>query len=300
MCGIVGLHLKNPELHPRLGALLAPMLDCMTSRGPDSAGLALYRDASDERVRWSLRSDGVTDWVELGRQLTADLGAVTVQPIAIERWGDGAVLSVPGDQDAALAALNRLAPEVAVVGRGHTMEICKDVGLPQEICERYDVASRSGFQGVGHTRMATESAVTTEHSHPFTPATDMALVHNGSFSNPASIRRRLERDGIRCVTDNDSEVAAHYIAQQVAQGADLSDALRMVLKELDGFFTLLVTTSTQFSVMRDSFACKPAVIAETTDYVAVASEYHALAELPGIGDATVFEPAPEEVYTWTR
>ncbi|GAA1798626.1 glutamine amidotransferase [Planosporangium flavigriseum] len=231
MCGIVGLHLKNPELYPRLGELLASMLDCMTSRGPDSAGLALYGDDADHQPR---------------------------------------------------------------------MEIFKDVGLPREICERYGVAKRSGYQGIGHTRMATESAVTTEHSHPFAPAENMALVHNGSFSNHASVRRRLESDGIRFVTDNDSEVAARYIAHQVGHGADLGDALRMVLKEMDGFFTLLVTTATQFAVMRDSFACKPAVIAETTDYVAMASEYHALASLPGIGSATVFEPAPEEVYTWTR
>lgn len=232
MCGIVGLHLKTPGLYPRLGELLTPMLAAMTSRGPDSAGLALYRD-------------------------------------------------LPGSAE----------PE---------MEVRKDVGLPAEICRRYDIAERAGFQGIGHTRMATESAVTTEHSHPFAPAEGLALVHNGSFSNHASVRRRLERDGVRCVTDNDSEVAARYIAQQLNRGADLGDALRMVLKELDGFFTLLVTTTTQFAVMRDSFACKPAVIAETPDYVAVASEYHALAQLPGIAGARVFEPVPEEVYTWTR
>lgn len=233
MCGIVGLHLKDPGLYPQIGELLAPMLDCMTSRGPDSAGLALYRDRTD-------------------------------------------------------------------AGSARIMEVFKDVGLPRDICVRHGIAQRSGFQGIGHTRMATESAVTTDHSHPFAPTAEMALVHNGSFSNHASVRRRLEREGIVCTTDNDSEVAARFIAWQMSRGADLGDALRMGLKELDGFFTLLVATATQFAVMRDSFACKPAVIAETDDYVAVASEYHALAELPGIRDAVVFEPLPEEVYTWTR
>lgn len=230
MCGIVGLHLKNPELYPSLGELLAPMLDCMTSRGPDSAGLALYRDDASQVH----------------------------------------------------------------------MDVFKDVGLPREICEHFGISGMGGFQGIGHTRMATESAVTTAHSHPFAPTSDLALVHNGSFSNHASVRRRLARDGVRFATDNDSEVAARYVAHQVERGADLADAMRMVLKDLDGFFTLLVSTSTQFAVMRDSFACKPAVIAETDDYVAVASEYHALAQLPGIGEAKVFEPVPEEVYTWTR
>jgi glutamate synthase domain-containing protein 1 len=226
MCGIVGLHLKNPQLHPHLGELLARMLDCMSSRGPDSAGVALYD--------------------------------------------------------------------------GDTMVVVKDVGRPAEICARHRVAGRGGFQGIGHTRMATESAVTTQHSHPFAPLPGMAVVHNGSFSNHATVRRRLERYGVTCETDNDTEVAARFIGYQVAGGADLADAMRMVLKELDGFFTLLVTTGTQFAVLRDSFACKPAVIAETDDYVAVASEYHALAGLPGIADARVFEPVPEEVYTWTR
>jgi glutamate synthase domain-containing protein 1 len=226
MCGIVGLHLKTAELYPRLGELLVPMLVSMSSRGPDSAGVALHN--------------------------------------------------------------------------GDTMDVVKDVGRPEQICARHGIVDRGGFQGIGHTRMATESAVTTQHSHPFAPLPDMAVVHNGSFSNHATVRRRLERYGITCETDNDTEVAARFIGYQVAGGADLADAMRMVLKELDGFFTLLVTTGTQFAVLRDSFACKPAVIAETGDYVAVASEYHALARLPGIADARVFEPVPEEVYTWTR
>lgn len=297
MCGIVGLHLKNPDLHPRLGELLAPMLDCMSSRGPDSAGLALHR-VPDGRVRFSLRSSGDAgvDWDGLGRRVADELGS----GVDVERHGDSAVLATTADPEAVLQLLDGVASEVTVVGHGRTMEVVKDVGLPREICERYGIAARSGFQGIGHTRMATESAVTTAHSHPFAPRADLAVVHNGSFSNPATVRRRLEHQGIRCETDNDTEVAARYLGLQMAGGADLADGLRMVLKELDGFFTLLVTTDTQFAVMRDSFACKPAVVAETDDYVAVASEYHALADLPGVADAEVFEPVPEEVYTWTR
>jgi glutamate synthase domain-containing protein 1 len=148
--------------------------------------------------------------------------------------------------------------------------------------------------------MATESAVTTEGAHPFTPLPDLALVHNGSFSNHASVRRQLAYDGIECTTENDSEVAARFIGRELSNGADLADAMRMVLKEFDGFFTLLVTTANQFAVLRDSFACKPAVIAETDGYVAMASEFHALAELPGISTARIFEPEPERVYAWSR
>lgn len=298
MCGIVGLHLKNPGLAPRLGGLLTEMLEAMTTRGPDSAGIAVYAERGREQdLRYSLRSDESIDWDLLAKRVAAETGSdVRAEPLGT----DSAIFGSPAAETSFLAAVRRLAPQVSVPGYGRSMVVVKDVGAPAAICARYGIPGWGGYQGIGHTRMATESAVTTAHSHPFAPAADLALVHNGSFSNYATIRRRLARDGIRCDTDNDSEVAARLIAARMAEGADLEGGLRTVLKEMDGFFTLLVTTRTQFAVVRDSFACKPAVIAETDDYVAMASEYHALAGLPGITDARVFEPMPEEIHVWTR
>lgn len=296
MCGIVGLHLKAPDLYPRLGELLVPMLDSMASRGPDSAGLALYHEPEGQQIRYSLRADEAIDWEGLRTNLESALG----NPVGLESFGDRAIATTPSDQDALLAALGQSTTDVVLEGHGRALEVFKDVGAPGRICVRFGIGKRTGFTGVGHTRMATESAVTVDHSHPFVPAADLSLVHNGSFSNHATVRRQLARRGIHCVTDNDSEVAARYVSMQIDGGADLGEALRMVHKELDGFFTLLVSTMTQFAVLRDSFACKPAVIAETDRYVAVASEYHALAGLPSIGDAVVFEPEPEVVYTWDR
>jgi methylamine---glutamate N-methyltransferase subunit A len=303
MCGIIGLHLKNSGLEPRLGELLAEMLEAMATRGPDSAGIAVYADhgpvpgGREQELRYSLRSDEVLDWDLLAKRIAAETGSdVRVEPLA----PDSAVFASPAAEASFLAAVRRVAPQVSVPGYGRSMVVVKDVGAPAAICARYGIRSWPGYQGVGHTRMATESAVTTAHSHPFAPAADLALVHNGSFSNYATIRRQLAREGIRCDTDNDSEVAARLIASRMADGGDLEDGLRAVLKEMDGFFTLLVTTRTQFAVVRDSFACKPAVIAETGDYVAMASEYHALAGLPGITDARVFEPMPEEIHLWSR
>jgi len=315
MCGIVGLHLKNPGLQPRLGELLSQMLEAMTTRGPDSAGIAFYADrdpapaapGQERELRYSLRSDEAIDWDLLAERIAAETG----QGLRVELLGsDSAVfVSLPAEAPPAeappaevsfLAAVRRVAPQVTVPGFGRSMVVVKDVGAPAAICARYGIGGWGGYQGIGHTRMATESAVTTAHSHPFAPAADLALVHNGSFSNYATIRGRLARQGIRCDTDNDSEVAARLVASRMAEGADLEEGLRTVLKEMDGFFTLLVTTRTQFAVVRDSFACKPAVIAETPDYVAMASEYHALAGLPGITGARVFEPMPEEVHVWSR
>lgn len=329
MCGIVGLHLKNPGSQHRLGELITPMVAALTSRGPDSAGLAVYSDDLPEGTfRYSLRAPGPErlagasgpeagaagagsrsrsggqsgeqspryPWKQLADRLAAQLGT----EVTTRLTANDTVLVAAGDDEAFLSALRSAAPEVVVVGWGRAMEIYKDIGDPAAICERYDVGRIAGYQGIGHTRMATESAVTTEHSHPFAPAADLTLVHNGSFSNHASVRRELSDEGVTFTTDNDSEVAARFIAHQLAAGADLGDALKMVLKQLDGFFTLLVATRTQFAVVRDPFACKPAVVAETDDYVAVASEYVALTELPGIEHARVFEPMPEEIHLWTR
>jgi glutamate synthase domain-containing protein 1 len=318
MCGIVGLHLKNPGLQPRLGELLTQMLEAMTTRGPDSAGIAVYADHDPapaghdagpgsarpvqpaqpgQELRYSLRSDESIDWDLLAKRIAAETGRdLRVEPLG----SDSAVFVSLAAETSFLAAIRRAAPQVTVPGFGRSMVVVKDVGAPAAICARYGIPSWAGYQGIGHTRMATESAVTTAHSHPFAPAADLALVHNGSFSNYATVRGRLARQGIRCETDNDSEVAARLVAARMAEGADLADGLRTVLKEMDGFFTLLVTTRTQFAVIRDSFACKPAVIAETPDYVAMASEYHALAGLPGITGARVFEPMPEEIHVWSR
>jgi glutamate synthase domain-containing protein 1 len=276
------------------------MLEAMTTRGPDSAGIAVYSDAvsSDPTpLRYSLRSDQPIDWNLLGKRMASETASeVRVRQLA----ADSAVLVSPAAEALFLAGVAHVAPEVTVAGYGQSMVLVKDVGAPADICARHGIPGWAGYQGVGHTRMATESAVTTAHSHPFAPAADLALVHNGSFSNYATIRRRLARDGVHCDTDNDSEVAARLVAARLAEGAGLEDALKTVLKEMDGFFTLLVTTRTQFAVVRDSFACKPAVIAQTADYVAMASEYHALTGLPGIADAEVFEPMPEEIHLWSR
>jgi methylamine---glutamate N-methyltransferase subunit A len=291
MCGIIGLHLRTPALEGELGVLASQMLEAMTDRGPDSAGIAIYDDARPGITRYSLRSPAIGyDWKSLADLLEAEVRLV----------GTDAVLSSGGDPDAFIARLGSKAPELDLVSWGQSLEVFKDVGSPREICERYGIRSRTGYQAIGHTRMATESAVTTQHSHPFSPAADLCFVHNGSFSNYFTVRRDLEGEGVRFETDNDTEVGARLVALEMSRGSDLGDALRTLAKTMDGFYTLLVSTKDEFAVVRDPFACKPAVIAETQDYVAMSSEYRALAGLPDIEKAEVFEPMPEEIHTWTR
>jgi glutamate synthase domain-containing protein 1 len=295
MCGIAGLFLKDVRLEPQLGAMLASMLAVLSDRGPDSAGFALYGAGSAGAAKVTVRAADDESLVAALRRLASVHPAVSV-----DRRGNHAVLSVP------VGAIDSVRSWVAedgglsVVGSGTRMEIFKEVGLPSEVARRFDLAAMRGTHAIGHTRMATESAVTTRGAHPFSTGPDQCLVHNGSLSNHNAVRRLLRHEGITFETDNDSEVAAGYLTWRMRQGQSLGQALESSLADLDGFYTFVVGTESGFAVLRDSIACKPAVMAETDGYVAFGSEYRALAVLPGASNARVFEPEPATVYAWER
>jgi len=297
MCGIVGIFLKDPKLEPALGSMLASMLGVMTGRGPDSAGFAVYGAGDADHVKLSLRAPAGYDFESLARSVS--LTSAGTPKLSIR--ATHAIIEIPAAQEAQVrTALAAHHPEVAVVGTGSRMEIFKEVGLPSEVAARFELAKMSGTHGIGHTRMATESAVTTAGAHPFSTGADQCLVHNGSLSNHNDLRRKLTREGLSFATDNDSEVAAGYLSWRMKQGQSLGQALESGLKDLDGFFTFVVGTESGFGVLRDPIACKPAVMAETDQYVAFGSEYRALVDLPGIANARVFEPEPATVYFWDR
>lgn len=296
MCGIVGLFLKDKSLEPQLGALLSEMLITMTDRGPDSAGIAIYGGGAKGHGKITVQS--ATPEADF-KGLDAELGKKIGAKVSATVKSTHAVLDVPADKiEEARAALSELRPNVRVMGAGEAIEIYKEVGLPAEVVKRFDVTKMSGSHGIGHTRMATESAVTTLGAHPFSTGPDQCLVHNGSLSNHNNLRRELIRDGMRFETENDTEVAAAYLSSKIAHGENLGEALESSLNDLDGFFTFVVGTKNGFGVVRDPIACKPAVMAETDQYVAFGSEYRALANLPGIEEARVWEPEPSTVYFW--
>ena len=295
MCGIVGLFLKDAQLAPHLGALLSQMLVTLTDRGPDSAGIALYGAETPGTARLTVQSDSPdTAFATLADDLTATLG----QPVTLERRANHAVLTLPEPAlDTARAAL-ATRPGLRIMSGGRRIEIFKDVGRPATVTRRFGIEAMAGTHGIGHSRMATESAVTTMGAHPFSTGPDQCLVHNGSLSNHNNVRRRLRHAGLGFETDNDSEVAAAYLTHRMAQGDDLDAALHHALEDLDGFYTFVVGTRDGFGVLRDPIACKPAVMAETPEYVAFGSEYRAMANLPGIEQARIWEPEPATVYFW--
>jgi glutamate synthase domain-containing protein 1 len=296
MCGIAGLFLKNDALQGDLGRMTGAMLRELCDRGPDSAGFAVYGGQAQGTKLCMVSRSGAIDWSAIARRLSDAIGA----DVSVEEIEDHAIFKTTGAGDIARKWLIDNVPAAYVLSQGQRIEIFKGVGNPAAIMDRLDFEARTGTHAIGHTRMATESAVTVAGSHPFSTGDDTCLVHNGSLSNHNRLREQLVRQGERFQTDNDSEVAAAYLASRMRAGDTLKGALENGLKDLDGFYTFVVGTRDGFAVIRDPIACKPAVIAETDDWVAMASEYRAIAPLPGAEHAKIWEPAPATVYAWSR
>jgi glutamate synthase domain-containing protein 1 len=298
MCGIVGLFAKSAEIEESLGRHLAAMLAQMNDRGPDSAGVAVYRDpAPPGSSKLTLFSpDALQDWDALAVEFAQRFGGSPEPSVRASH----AVLVVEAEADEAEAQIRNGHPELRVMSAGQMIEIYKEVGRPEEFIRQFALEDFHGTHALGHTRMATESRVTTAGSHPFSTGLDVCLVHNGSLSNHNRLREALRREGIEFQTENDTEVAAGYMAWRLREGASLEEALEGCLEDLDGFYTFLVGTADGFAVLRDPIACKPAVLAETDDWVAMASEWRAIAVLPGAAGANAWEPAPGVVYAWER
>ena len=296
MCGIVGLFLKTERYRSQLGHLTAVMLHEMRERGPDSAGFAIYDEGHPGRTRVTVLAERSTpDWGRVAAALEDQLNAaVTVRSVR-----DHAVFETDGDGRAARQWLIDHGPDVDVLSYGNQIELYKSVGDPDLVATNYDLASRTGTHAIAHTRMATESAVTTNGSHPFVTGADTCLVHNGSFSNHNQLRERLVQRGESFQTENDTEVAAGYVSWRLREGDTIDEALQRALVDLDGFYTLAIGIESGFAILRDPIACKPAVVAETDDWVAMSSEYRAIAQLPDVEHAEVFEPEPSRIYTWS-
>ncbi|CKI49625.1 glutamine amidotransferase [Mycolicibacterium smegmatis] len=289
MCGIVGLHLRTAELYPRLGEMLTEMLCEMSDRGADSAGVAVYGDPV-----WSPPGRGCVSVTDLAE--APDLGP----DVEVVQVDSTYLLSADTPSEDLLERVKAAYPSALIAGFGADLAVLKGVGHPRALTDAWGLVKAQGWQGVGHTRMATESAVTPSGCHPYTVGPEQCLVHNGSFSNHATIRRELRRAGVQFDSENDTEVGARFVAQQLAAGRDVQTALKALCATFDGFYTLLVSNRDSFAVVRDAIACKPAVIAETDEWVAMASEYRALSGLPGVEKARIWEPEPEVVYAWTR
>ena len=292
MCGIVGIYLKTKKFEKSLGKMLSGMLNNMESRGPDSAGFAIYKNEEKKIFKYSL-CIGNLDFNKFKKEISKK-----IKKSKLNQYSDHVILKTPIEPKTVIKMINNSFPEISLVGYGNSIEIFKQVGNPKDVVKKFKLDSFSGTHGIGHTRMATESAITTDGSHPYSTGKDECLVHNGSLSNHNNLRRELVKKGNIFNSENDTEVAAGYISNQISKGKDLEKTLKNSLKDLDGFYTFIAGTKDGFALLRDEIACKPAVVAETKDYVAVASEFQAMAHLPNVNSANIFEPKPGVVYHW--
>mgnify|MGYP001188528004 FL=1 len=291
MCGIVGIYLKNEKLKDSLGSLLSKMLINMGSRGPDSAGFAIYKKEDNDNYKYSICINDLS-FDDFKKRILEHISA------DLDRNSDHVIIKTSSKPSDVLKVIRNSFKEVSIVGYGKSIEIFKQVGNPINVVKKFNLDSYSGSHAIGHTRMATESAITTDGSHPYSTGEDECLVHNGSLSNHNNLRRKLKKNGVNFNSENDTEVAAGYISNNLSNQKNLKKTLEDGLKDLDGFYTFITGTREGFAVLRDEIACKPAVIAETEDYVAIASEFQAMAHLPKVNNAKIFEPEPGVVYSW--
>lgn len=292
MCGIVGIYLKTKRYEKHLGKFLSGMLDGMATRGPDSAGFAIYTKENKNKFKYSICLNQLTD-NEFKKKISKFL-----KKISLKTFSDHVVMETDEKPKKVLEILDSKIKEVSLVGYGKSINIFKQTGNPRDVVKNFKLSSFSGTHAIGHTRMATESAITTQGSHPYSTSEDECLVHNGSLSNHNNIRRSLKKEGQKFNSENDTEVAAGYISNQISKGESLEKTLKNSLKDLDGFYTFIAGTKDGFALLRDEIACKPAVVAETKDYVAVASEFQCMSHLPNVNTAKIFEPKPGIVYHW--
>ena len=295
MCGIVGIYFKKKNLHNKLGKYLSGMLDNMSSRGPDSAGFAIYNNDTKKFYKYSLCINDKSIINEFEVDIKNKFKDLTIKSVS-----DHLVIQTLSSPKTVIPYIKKKYDNILIVGYGKSIEIFKQVGNPKEIVKKFNLQSLTGSHGIGHTRMATESAITIDGSHPYSTGEDECLVHNGSLSNHNNLRRQLIKKGKTFDSLNDTEVAAGYISNNLSKNKSLDKTLKNCLTNLDGFYTFIAGTNKGFAVLRDEIACKPAVIAENNDYVAVASEFQAMAHLPNVNKAKIYEPEPGVIYTWGK
>ena len=301
MCGIIGYLDKRGGHEHAVGQVMLSMLQALSCRGPDSAGVALF---GSPRPGWVVQLK-LPEHPDADEATGAALHALDAVATDVQHQRLGAYLRLEMWSSAAPSELEELLlrrlPDAEVVSFGHQLEIVKQVGSPANLEKTYGISRARGTHGLGHTRLSTESRVDLSHSQPFWSHghPDVAIVHNGHITNYHQLRRRYQQRGVRFYTENDSEVVAIYLGDQLGRGRSLEEALQAMLRELDGSYSCLAATGTHLGYVKDRFALKPLLWAETDGFVAVANEEVAMrSALPGA--YPVQEAQAEEVRVWAR
>ena len=309
MCGIAGIIYRDGP--HAVGEDMKQMLQSMKHRGPDSTGYALYGTPSEAfRMRITLADtntkrdfDFAERLVRRRSEVEGKLRAVGASVTEIDETTDYTstfTFDYSGDLKT-LADQVESVRDTQVLSLGHALEIVKDIGDAETVAAQYNLDKMQGTHGIGHVRMATESDVYIAGAHPYWayPFSDVAVVHNGQLTNYFYWRRRLERSGHRFQSACDSEIIAVYLAEKLAEGTSLEDAMNQSMEELDGVFTYLCVTADSLGMAKDELAAKPLVLYESDNIIAVASEEIAIREVVP-GEIETYDPFEGEVMVWTR
>jgi len=309
MCGIAGLIHRGKT--GDIGTEMTSMLQSLKHRGPDSTGFALYGKPSDNQLvmRFKVaeqedmrRGFHIHDEVkerkaEVDRRLV-QLGAEILEQEPATEYAYRYRLNYGGDRRKLADFIEDVeGAEILSIGMG--LELVKDLGDAATVAGQYKLKGFTGTHGIGHTRMATESDVDIRSAHPYWayPFADVSVVHNGQLTNYWNNRRDLERRGHRFMSNCDSELIAVYLADKMEQGAELEDAMRESINELDGVFTYLVATADRLGMAKDTMAAKPMVLYESDDFIGLASEEVAIRSVfPH--EIDTFDPYEGEVRVW--
>jgi len=301
MCGILGYWDKDGNSQEPLGTTLLSMLEALACRGPDSTGVALFGATEPHTfvARIKLGENGAI------RDRAAQMTTLAEAFGGSDSKQTGAYLRLAiretGDLRPFLSQIESVGSDVEVVSVGKKLEIIKQVGSPANLERTFEISALRGSHGLGHTRLSTESVVDLSHSQPFWGHgyPDLAIVHNGHITNYHQLRRRYEQKGVRFYTENDSEVIAIYLAERLRAGLTLREALNAMTIDLDGSFSCLASTDTEFGFVKDPFSLKPLVFAESDRFAVVATEEIAIRSAI-LGDYQVREARAREVRVWRR
>src|SRR5258706_8658830 len=300
MCGIVGYLDKTGKDSGKLGPTLLQMLTALGRRGPDSAGVALYSPRADEAhvLRVKLGNDG--DYAKRAAEVVRQVGAIAaVQDQAQDDEYLRLIVGYEGDPKQLQDQVEGLHPDVEVISYGAALDIVKQVGSPRALDRRFHLESGRGTHAIAHTRLSTESRVDLSHSQPFWAhgSLDLATVHNGHITNYHKLRRLYEQRGVRFYTENDSEIIGIYLGEMMASGLSLEAAMRSSVKFFDGSFSYLAATADEMGFAKDPFSLKPLIVAESDQFVAIATEEVALYAAAG-DTVPTWEPPGGSVKVW--
>ncbi len=311
MCGIAGIIYRDNGGAHAVGEDMTRMLQSMKHRGPDSTGYALYGPVQSQLVmRYKLADANDPRDFDFEQRLEhhkaeveARLRALGAKNLEVEKE-TGYAYRVTFDYGGELKAITDVVedvPHAEVLSLGHSLEIIKDLGDAEQVAQEYHLEGFVGTHGIGHVRMATESDVDISGAHPYWayPFGDVAVVHNGQLTNYFQWRHRLERNGNRFQSECDSEIIAVYLAEKMAAGASLEDAMHQSLDDLDGVFTYICVTADALGVAKDEMAAKPLVLYESDGLVALASEEIAIRAIID-HEIETYDPYEREVLVWTR